>query len=96
MNELYQNLFNNEADIQAKSNSKNNQTFELEKKANDLLDMLKILRFNNQDKCAKCGLMKNKEVVFRGVRGDYEKTLMCQQCDTNISACSRVSDENLF
>ena len=62
---------------------------------NKVIDLMEISRMNNTDKCSKCGAVKISPMLicgFHGVQGVNELALMCQQCDTNISACARVLD----
>ena len=80
----YQQVYNNKeekTDIQ--TNSKSNRT---SNKSNGLLDTLRMIK---QDRCPKCGV-KISTVFICGVRGDEKMALTCQECDANISACSRV------
>lgn len=83
--DYYEKLYNNKEETNIEANSKSNRSSE--NKKDGLLDALRMIK---QDKCPRCGAGKSSIVVFSTVRGEEEMTLKCEQCGTNISACTGV------
>lgn len=83
----YEKLYNNKEETNIQANSKSNRSSESKNKKDGLLDALRMIK---QDKCPRCGARKTSIVVLSGVRGDEEMMLKCEQCGTNISACTGV------
>ena len=79
----YEKLYNNREETNIQANSKSNRSSESKNKKDGLLDALRMIK---QDKCPRCGARKTSIEVFSGV----QMTLKCEQCGTNISACTGV------